>query len=57
VYKQKLVEEVDSQCQKGKLAEPISLGQIKGKPHFQACLYEGHRPNPAVGMSLPVLGS
>lgn len=36
-----------------KLTEPITLEQAKHMPYLQACLYEGLRLHPAVGMSLP----
>lgn len=51
--KQKLVAEIDARIRDGTLSEPISLGQTKGMPYLQACLYEGLRCHPVVGMSLP----
>lgn len=51
--KRKLVEELDTQKREGKLTELITLEQTKHMPYLQACLYEGLRCHPAVGMSLP----
>ena len=51
--KKKLVEELDTKKKEGQLSEPISLEQTKNMPYLQACLYEGLRCHPAVGMSLP----
>ena len=53
VCKKKLMEELDAQYRHGKLTEPITLEQTKHLPYLQACLYEGLRCHPAVGMSLP----
>ena len=52
-YKQRLIKEIDTYKRKGKLTEPITLEQTKNMPYLQACLYEGLRCHPAVGMSLP----
>lgn len=52
-YMQKLVDEIDTRQKEGKITEPISLEQTKGMPYLQACMYEGLRCHPAVGMSLP----
>ena len=51
--KRKLVEEIDMQMAEAGLTEPITLEQTKHMPYLQACLYEGLRLHPAVGMSLP----
>ena len=51
--KRKLVEEIDMQMAEVGLTEPITLDQSKHMPYMQACLYEGLRLHPAVGMSLP----
>ena len=51
--KRKLVEEIDTQMKEAKLTEIITLEQTKRMPYLQACLYEGLRLHPAVGMSLP----
>ncbi len=51
--KRKLLEEIDAQMKEAKLEEPITLEQSKKMPYLQACLYEGLRLHPAVGMSLP----
>lgn len=52
-YKQRLIEEIDAYEGDGRLTEPITLEQAKHMPYLQACLYEGLRCHPAVGMSLP----
>lgn len=52
-YKRKLVEEIDSQQQVGKLSIPAKFEEAQNMPYLQACLYEGLRCHPAVGMSLP----
>ncbi|MCJ1246503.1 hypothetical protein MMC30_003711 [Trapelia coarctata] len=52
-YKRKLVDEIDLQQQTGKLSIPAKLKEAKNMPYLQACLYEGLRCHPAVGMSLP----
>ena len=51
--KRKLIEEIDMQMAEVGLTEPITLEQAKNMPYLQACLYEGLRLHPAVGMSLP----
>lgn len=51
--KRKLVEEIDTQMKEGRLTDSITLEQTKHMPYLQACLYEGLRCHPAVGMSLP----
>ena len=52
--KRKLMEEIDMQmAEAGLTAESITLEQTKHMPYLQACLYEGLRLHPAVGMSLP----
>ena len=51
--KRKLVEEIDMQMKEVGLTKPITLEQTKHMPYLQACLYEGLRLHPAVGMSLP----
>ena len=51
--KRKLIEEIDMQIADVGFAEPITLEQTKHMPYLQACLYEGLRLHPAVGMSLP----
>ena len=52
-YKRTLVEEIDSQQRARKLSIPAKLEEAKNMPYLQACLYEGLRCHPAVGMSLP----
>ena len=51
--KEKLVDEIDTLKREGELEEPITLEQTKCMPYLQACLHEGLRCDPAVGMSLP----
>lgn len=51
--KKKLVEKIDTEKREGKLSESITLEQTKQMPYLQACLYEGLRCHPAIGMSLP----
>ena len=51
--KRKLVEEIDIQMKEVGSAKFITLEQTKRMPYLQACLYEGLRLHPAVGMSLP----
>ncbi|KAF6229049.1 hypothetical protein HO133_007163 [Letharia lupina] len=48
-----LVEDIDTQTKEVKLTKPITLEQTNHMPYLQACLYEGLRLHPAVGMSLP----
>lgn len=52
-YKQRLIEEIDSQMRKGNSIEPLTIEETKQMPYLQACLYEGLRCHPAIGMSLP----
>ena len=52
-YQQRLVQELDAFKEIGKLNEPVTLEQTRQMPYLQACLYEGLRCHPAVGMSLP----
>ena len=51
--KRKLVEEIDLPMKNIGSNKPITLEQTKHMPYLQACLYEGLRLHPAVGMSLP----
>lgn len=51
--KRKLVEELDTQVKEVKSTKAFTLDQTKHMPYLQACLYEGLRLHPAVGMSLP----
>ena len=51
--KRKLVEEIDMQMKAVSSANVITLDQTKRMPYLQACLYEGLRLHPAIGMSLP----
>lgn len=52
-YKKKMIEEIDTQKNQGKLSSPITLEETKHMPYLQACMYEALRCHPAVGMSLP----
>ena len=52
--KRRLIEEIDSQmAEVGSPKAVVPLDQTKQMPYLQACLYEGLRLHPAVGMSLP----
>jgi cytochrome P450 len=51
--KRKLIEEIDSRHQQGKLSDPVSLAEADLMPYLQAVMYEALRLHPAVGMSLP----
>lgn len=51
--KLRLIKEVDEYKEAGKLTLPISLAVTKEMPYLQACMYEGLRCHPAVGMCLP----
>ena len=51
--KRKLVEELDSAQKSGKLSTPIKTEEAEKLPYLQACIYEGLRCHPAVGMTLP----
>lgn len=51
--KKKLVEEIDMQMAEVGLTQPLTLEKTKHMPYLQACLCEGLRLHPAVGMSLP----
>ena len=50
--KKKLVEEIDTQMKEVGSAKFLTLEQTKRMPYLQACLYEGLRLQPAIGMSL-----
>ena len=51
--KRKLVKEIDVEANKVGTTKPITFEQTTRMPYLQACLYEGLRLHPAVGMSLP----
>lgn len=51
--KGKLVAELDSARNQGKLSSPATLAQADSLPYLQAVMYEALRLHPAVGMSLP----
>ena len=51
--KRKLVKEIDLEMKEVRTTKPITLEQTTRMPYLQACLYEGLRLHPAVGMSLP----
>ena len=51
--KKKFVAEVDEYRRAGKLSDPVKLEEANVMPYLQACMYEGLRLHPAVGMSLP----
>ena len=51
--KKKFIAEVDERKRVGKLSDPVKLEEANEMPYLQACMYEGLRLHPAVGMSLP----
>ena len=51
--KKKFIAEVDERKRAGKLSDPVKLEEANEMPYLQACMYEGLRLHPAVGMSLP----
>ncbi|KAI8293247.1 Cytochrome P450 monooxygenase gsfF [Colletotrichum sp. SAR 10_98] len=51
--KRKLVEEVDTLWQQGKLSDPVTVAESEKMPYLQAAMYEALRLHPAVGMTLP----
>ena len=52
-YKERLLEEIDTQRKQKKLSDIVTLEQAKGMPYLQAVIQEALRCHPAVGMSLP----
>ena len=52
-YKERLLQEIDTQRSRGKLSDIVTLEQANGMPYLQAVIQEGLRCHPAVGMSLP----
>ena len=51
--KRKLMKEIDVEMNEVRMTKPITFEQTTRMPYLQACLYEGLRLHPAVGMSLP----
>ncbi|KAI8301864.1 Cytochrome P450 monooxygenase gsfF [Colletotrichum sp. SAR11_240] len=51
--KRKLIEEVDTLWQQGKLSDPVTVAESEKMPYLQAAMYEALRLHPAVGMTLP----
>jgi cytochrome P450 len=51
--KKKFIAEIDERREQGKLSDPVRLEEANEMPYLQACMYEGLRLHPAVGMSLP----
>ncbi|KAL6719334.1 hypothetical protein ACLMJK_003573 [Lecanora helva] len=51
--KRRLIDEIDTKWADGKLTEPITFNQAEEMPYLQACIWEGLRCHPAVGMNLP----
>jgi len=51
--KTKLVAELETARNEGRLSFPVSLAQADSLPYLQAVMYEALRLHPAVGMSLP----
>ncbi len=51
--KKKFIAEIDERKKQGKLSDPVTLEEANDMPYLQACMSEGLRLHPAVGMSLP----
>jgi cytochrome P450 len=51
--KKKFIAEIDERKRQGRLSDPVKLEEANEMPYLQACMYEGLRLHPAVGMSLP----
>lgn len=51
--KQRLLDEINDTRSRGKLSDPVLLSEANEMPYLQACLYEGLRLHPAVGLTLP----
>lgn len=51
--KRRFVAEIDERKRQGKLSFPVTLTEAEDMPYLQACMWEGLRLHPAVGMSLP----
>ncbi|KAL4779050.1 cytochrome P450 [Aspergillus varians] len=53
-YKAKLMEEISAEAEAGRIGRTNVPYKVAGKmPYLQACIHEGLRCHPAVGMSLP----
>ncbi len=52
-YKQRLIDEIDSQQNRAQLSEIVKLVEAEKMPYLQAIIHEALRMHPAVGMSLP----
>ncbi|KAF2120620.1 cytochrome P450 [Lophiotrema nucula] len=51
--KRKLVAEIDEMRSKGELSNPVTWEEANKMKYLQACIEEGIRVHPAVGLSLP----
>jgi cytochrome P450 len=51
--KKKFVAEIDERKRQGRLSDPVKLEEANDMLYLQACMYEGLRLHPAVGMNLP----
>ena len=52
-YMARLREEIDDARKRGVLSNPVTYEQARTMPYLQACITEGLRIHPAVGMTLP----
>ncbi|KAF2267043.1 cytochrome P450 [Lojkania enalia] len=51
--KYKLIEEIDDMRRKGELSYPVKWDEANKMKYLQACIYEGMRIHPAIGINLP----
>ena len=51
--KKSFVAEIDERRKAGKLSDPVKIEEANDMPYLQACMWEGLRMHPAVGMTLP----
>lgn len=49
----KLRDEIEDRKRQGRFSDPVTLDQANDMPYLQACMWEGLRLHPAVGMTLP----
>jgi len=52
-YMARLKEEIENARKQGLLSNPVTFEQARQLPYLQACISEGLRIHPAVGMTLP----
>jgi cytochrome P450 len=53
VCKKKFIAEIEERKKHGELSDPVKIEKANEMPYLQACMSEGLRLHPAVGMSLP----